>query len=429
MPVYKNEDNGTWYVLTRYLDWKGERKQKCKRGFETKREAQEWERVFQQQSAADMDMNFAAFVELYIKDMKPRLKENTWLTKKHIIETKILPYFEKKNVNEITTKDVIAWQNELLAFRDEKRRPYSQTYLKTVHNQLSAIFNHAVRHYDLRSNPAAKAGNMGTEERKEMKFWTKEEYKKFADEMMDKPVSYYAFEMLYWCGIREAELLALTAGDFDFEKGTVTISKSYQRLHGEDIITTPKTKKSNRTIKMPQFLCEEMQDYIGMLYGYKKKDRIFPISKNYLHREMDRGSRAAGVKRIRIHDLRHPYVKHTTKIFSLRLMGFQAQAYPDARRKTRGACQLHRGGQSRSPVRPLCNRKRFSCLPPQAKMSWILYAISMRLSGYTSTRSISSSASSVVSVSASKIALDASLRLSCRACSSCFCFACANTAA
>ena len=129
------------------------------------------------------------------------------------------------------------------------------------------------------------------------------------------------------------------------------------------------------------------------------------------------------------HGLRHPYVKYTTKIFSLRLMDFQAQAYPDARRKTRGACQLHRGGQSQSPVRPLCNRKRFSCLPPQSKMSWILYAISMRLSGYTSTRSISSSASSVVSVSASKIALDASLRLSCRACSSFFCFACANTAA
>ena len=132
---------------------------------------------------------------------------------------------------------------------------------------------------------------------------------------------------------------------------------------------------------------------------------------------------------ITLHMLRHPYVKHTTKIFSLRLMDFQAQAYPDARRKTRGACQLHRGGQSRSPVRPLCNRKQLSCLLPQSKMSWILYAISMRLSGYTSTRSISSSASSVVSVSASKIALDASLRLSCRACSSCFCFACANTAA
>ena len=150
---------------------------------------------------------------------------------------------------------------------------------------------------------------------------------------------------------------------------------------------------------------------------------------DYITRHFKELLQRNNLKVIRVHDLRHPYVKHTTKIFSLRLMNFQAQAYPDARRKTRGACQLHRGGQSRSPVRPLCNRKRFSCLPPQSKMSWILYAISMRLSGYTSTRSISSSASSVVSVSASKIALDASLRLSCRACSSCFCFACANTAA
>lgn len=322
MPVYKS-DNGTWYVLTRYLDWKGERKQKCKRGFETRKEAVEWERTFQQQNAADMDMTFEAFFELYANDIKPRLKENTWLTKEHIVETKIMPYFAKRIISEITTKDVMAWQNELLAYRDENRKPYSQTYLKTVHNQLSAIFNHAVRHYDLRSNPASKAGNMGTEERKEMKFWTKEEYKKFADEMMDKPVSYYAFEMLYWCGIREGELLALTAGDFDFEKGTVTISKSYQRLHGEDVITTPKTRKSNRTIKMPQFLCEEMQDYIGMLYGYKKKDRIFPISKNYLHREMDRGSRAAGVKRIRIHDLRHSHISLLID------MGFSAVAIAD----------------------------------------------------------------------------------------------------
>ena len=429
MPVFKNEDNGTWYVMARYVNWKGERKQKCKRGFATKKEAQEWERMFQLQNSSDLDMSFEAFTELYIRDVKNRLKENTWLTKEHIIRTKILPFFGKLKISEISTKEIITWQNEMLAYRDEKKKPYSQTYLKTLHNQLSAIFNHAVRYYELRSNPAAKVGNMGSEEHREMLFWTKEEYKKFAFEMMDKPVSFYAFEMLYWCGIREGELLALTLADFDFDKETVTINKSYQRLHGEDVITTPKTKKSNRTIKMPHFLCEEMQEYLGMLYGLKKKDRIFTVTKSYLHHEMDRGAKAAGVKRIRIHDLRHPYVKHTTKIFSLRLMDFQAQAYPDARRKTRGACQLLRVGQSRSPVRPLCNRKRFSCLPPQSKMSWILYAISMRLSGYTSTRSISSSASSVVSVSASKIALDASMRLSCRACSSCFCFACANTAA
>ena len=229
MPVFKNEGNETWYVMARYVNWKGERKQKCKRGFATKKEAKEWERMFQLQNSSDMDMSFEAFTELYIRDMKSRLKENTWLTKEHIIRTKILPYFGKLKISEISTKEVIAWQNEMLAYRDEKKKPYSQTYLKTLHNQLSAIFNHAVRYYELRSNPAAKVGNMGSEEHKEMLFWTKEEYKKFSFEMMDKPVSFYAFEMLYWCGIREGELLALTAADFDFEKETVRINKSYQK--------------------------------------------------------------------------------------------------------------------------------------------------------------------------------------------------------
>lgn len=197
MPAYKNKENGSWYVVTQYTDWTGERKPKCKRGFATRREALEWEQKFQQQSAGDLDMSFEAFCEIYTNDLKARLKESTWQTKENIIKTKLLPYFGKRKINEITTKDVIAWQNELLAYRDEKRKPYSQTYLKTLHNQLSAIFNHAVRFYDLHSNPAAKAGNMGTEERREMLFWTKEEYQKFAEEMMDKPVSYYAFQMLY----------------------------------------------------------------------------------------------------------------------------------------------------------------------------------------------------------------------------------------
>ena len=309
--------------MARYQDWTGERKQKCKRGFLTKREAQEWERSFQLQTTADMDMTFEAFVELYVKDLRPRLKENTWLTKENVIQKHILPYFGKRKISEVATKDVIAWQNELLAYRDGQHKPYSPNYLRTVHSQLSAIFNHAVRFYDLRSNPAAKAGSMGTDERKEMLFWTTAEYQKFAEAVKDKPVSYYAFEMLYWCGIREGELLALTPADFDFEAGTVKISKSYQRLHGEDVITTPKTKKSNRTIKMPQFLCDEMQKYLGMLYGTKKKDRIFTVTKGYLHHEMDRGAKQAGVKRIRIHDLRHSHISLLID------MGFSAVAIAD----------------------------------------------------------------------------------------------------
>ncbi len=138
MPVFKNEDNGTWYVMARYVNWKGERKQKCKRGFTTKKEAQEWERMFQLQNSSDLDMSFEAFTELYIRDVKNRLKENTWLTKEHIIRTKILPFFGKLKISEISTKEIITWQNEMLAYRDEKKKPYSQTYLKTLHNQLSA---------------------------------------------------------------------------------------------------------------------------------------------------------------------------------------------------------------------------------------------------------------------------------------------------
>ena len=189
--------------------------------------------------------------------------------------------------------------------------------------QCSAIFNHAVRFYDLASNPAAKAGNMGKEKTREMLFWTKEEYNKFSEAMMDNPVSYYAFEMLYWCGLRLGEMLALTPADFDFEKQTVRINKSYQRIGREDIITEPKTPTSNRTVQMPDFLAEEMEDYIKGLYGLDPDSRIFPTSKSYLHKEMDRGCKATGVKRIRIHDLRHSHVSLLIE------MGFSALAIAD----------------------------------------------------------------------------------------------------
>lgn len=235
-------------------------------------------------------------------------------------------------------------------------------------------------------------------------------------------------------GLRRGEICGLRWEDFDEAEGTLKVNRSVStRKVGSLEVGETKTNKGHRSISLPDSTAQRLRE--------RKKtaisDWIFPnplhpeepVNPGYAYNRMKTILKNTGLPSIRFHDLRHPYVKHTTKIFSLRLMDFQAQAYPDARRKTRGACQLHRGGQSRSPVRPLYNRKRFSCLPPQSKMSWILYAISMRLSGYTSTRSISISASSVVSASASKIALDASFRLSCRACSSCFCFACANTAA
>ena len=323
MAAFKNKDNGTWYVQFRYTDWKGERQQKLKRGFATKREALEWEREFLMEKQADVNMTFESFVALYERDIKPKLKLNTWLTKESIIKKKILPYFAKRKLSEITAKDIMRWQNEIREMRDCHGKPLSKTYLKTVHNQLSAIFNHAARFYGLNINPARQAGNMGAEERKEMLFWTREEYTRFSEAMMDKPLSFYAFEVLYWCGIREGELLALTPADFDFEKQTVSITKSYQRIKGQDIITDPKTAKSNRVVKMPDFLSQEIQDFIGQLYGIAEHDRMFMITKSYLHHEMDRGAKESGVKRIRIHDLRHSHISLLIE------MGFSAVAIAD----------------------------------------------------------------------------------------------------
>ena len=204
MAIYKN-DNGTWYVMIRYQDSTGARKQKCKRGFSTRKEAADWELQFKLQKKASVDMTMESFCIMYEEDVRPSLKQSTWLTKENIIQKKILPYLGKRKVSEITAKDVMDWHNQMRKLKTKTGKPLSPTYLKTIHGQLSTIFNHAVKYYDLSTNPARKAGALGEEEGKEMLFWTKEEYKRFAEEMMDKPLSYYAFQLLYWCGIRSGD--------------------------------------------------------------------------------------------------------------------------------------------------------------------------------------------------------------------------------
>ena len=308
MSVYKDTKNNTWKVYYRFTDWQGKVHQSTKRGFPTKREALAWEREQLHKVEADMDMTFESFIDTYTADMKNRLKENTWHTKEHIIRTKLLPYFGKLKMSSITPQQIVRWQNELINYRDKDGAPYSPVYLKSIQNQISAIFNHAVRYYNLKENPCKKAGSMGKKKNREMAFWTKEEYLQFIDAMMDKPLSFYAFEMLYWCGIREGELLALTPADFDLDKRTVTINKTFQHTGGKDIITPPKTEKSNRTITMPRFLADEMQEYLKMQYDIGLDDRMFPVTKSYLYREMQLGCQETGVKRIRIHDLRHSHI-------------------------------------------------------------------------------------------------------------------------
>ena len=323
MSAYKDAKRNTWYCKFQYKDWTGNVKWVTKRGFTTKREALQWERDFMLEKSGSPDMTFADFVQVYLRDRQHRIKESTSVTKENIIETKILPYFGQRLLRDITPTDVIQWQTQMLAFRDPEGKPYSKVYLKTIHNQLSAIFNHAVRFYNLSQNPARIAGNMGAEKESEMKFWTKEEYEQFAFAVMDDPLAYYCYEVLYWCGIREGELLALTPADLNFNTRMMDINKTYQHIKGKDILTEPKTPKSKRKVLMPEFLCDELRDYMSMCKDLEPGDRLFPVSKSFLHRKMTSGSKAAGIQRIRVHDLRHSHVSLLIN------MGYSAVAIAD----------------------------------------------------------------------------------------------------
>lgn len=298
----QRDKKGKWYIQYRYTNYCGKVCKTTKRGFISKREAEQWLIELRMRQKRDMNMMFESFIEIYMNDMRCRLRENTMIQKGYMIRDKIIPFFGKKKICDIKPIDVREWEREMM------KNQFSQTYLRTIYNQLNAIFNYAVMYYNLSANPCHKAGRIGKNKADEMKFWTTDEYLRFSDAVVEKPMYYHAFQMLYWCGIREGEMLALTPADFNFETGKVSITKSFQSLRGREVITPPKTPKSIRVIKMSSFLCKEMKDYIRHIYGIRPNDRIFTLCKSGLHREMIRGCNEAGVKKIRVHDLRHSHV-------------------------------------------------------------------------------------------------------------------------
>ena len=446
--------NGKYYAVLNYKNAGGQRKTKwislglSEKGNKRKAESElarlraEFEPP-KEVGDLSSDMLFADYLLEWLEIAKGRLAHATYGAYQGLLKSTIVPYFRKKK---LTLRELEA--RHLQMFYSEMLRRVTPNTVIHYHAVIHSALKYAVKTDMLIQNVADKV-DRPRKNSFQPAFLSADEMQKMFEALrgskLELPVLVAAFY-----GLRRGEVVGLKWDAIDFEQGTISVKRTvtstiidgkYQEFEQQ----SAKTKSSLRTLPLigsfwEYFMqvkeAQELNKQVcGNCYNYEYDGFVFVdelgerMRVEYLTNAFPKFLEDHGLRRMRFHDLRHPYVKHTTKIFSLRLMDFQAQAYPDARRKTRGACQLLRVGQSRSPVRPLCNRKRFSYLPPQSKMSWILYAISMRLSGYTSTRSISSSASSVVSVSASKIALDASLRLSCRACSSCFCFACANTAA
>lgn len=307
MPAYKYTlKNGKtmWYAAFNYTDWTGRYRHTCKRGFKTQRETKEYERSILDQQTATSDILFSSLVENYMEDMSHRLKPTTMDNKRNIIDSKLLPYFSRLKVCDIDTIKVRKWQNELISFRDENGKPYSQTYLKTVNNQLSAILNYAVTHYNLSTNPCRAAGSIGKSKAGEMKYWTREQYKAFSKNIQ-KSATKLAFDMLFYTGMRSGELLALTPSDILPDK-RISINKNYAKVKGEELILIPKTAKSNRSIAIPDFLYDDIFEYISKLGGIGKDDRIFYFTKSALEKEIKRVAEKAGLPNIRVHDLSYP---------------------------------------------------------------------------------------------------------------------------
>lgn len=313
MPAYKyfTKDGKTkWYANFYYDDWLGKRQHKCKRGFSTKKEAIEWERDFLAQGAKDPDILFSALIKNYMSDCSSRLKLTTLENKQYLIDMKLLPFFKDMKIGDITPIVIHRWQDAMINYRDDKGNPYSQTYLKTINNQMSAIMNYAVKYYKLRSNPCLAAGAIGKSSADEMNIWTREQFDYFLT--FEKKSAYrMAFSLMFYGGLRSAEVLAITPADI-LPDCSISINKNFVVIKGEQYFQTPKTEKSKRVVNIPQSLYKELQDYVASM-AIEPDERIFYFQKSGMRSEFKRATARSGLPEIRIHDLRHPYVKSTTK--------------------------------------------------------------------------------------------------------------------
>lgn len=307
MPVYKDTKTNTWYVKLYYTDYTGAKKQKMKRGFALQRDAKDWERDFIERQSAQPTMQFKALSALYLEDKKEHTKRITYETKKNRIEHWILPYFESRPVDMITAADIRKWQAELKKAENSNGKPLSPGYMQNIVMELSSIFNYAVSFYGLSVNPCKVAGNTVGKKQKSMSFWTKEEFDRFIATFDNDDLYQVAFLILYYCGIRIGELEALTIADVDLKSGLLTINKTYHLINGEGIVTSPKTEKANRTITLPPFLCDRIAAHEKRIYNPKPDSRLFIPSHSSYARQLETHIVQAGVKRIRLHDLRHSH--------------------------------------------------------------------------------------------------------------------------
>ena len=376
-----HEKNGYYYIILNLTDSAGKRKPKwISTGLTIKGNKKRAEQMLMEErrkyanAKTGDDVLFADFMEQWLEIVKSTVSIPTYSSYVNAVKSIIAPYFRKKK---ILLRDLQA--HDIQMFYQEQLQRVKASSVIHYHANIHKALKYAVKNDMIPSNPADKV-ERPKQDKFYGNFYDRDELNKLfeavAGTKLELPVLLGAFY-----GLRRSEIVGLKWSAIDFEQNTITISHTVTscNLDGKCVIVakdTTKTKSSRRTLPLVPYFHEKLlavkaqqernQKLCGRSYNREFLEYICVddigdrFKPNYITSQFPKLLERNGFRKIRFHDLRHPYVKHTTKIFSLRLMDSQAQAYPDARRKTRGACQLHRGGQNRSSVRPLCNRKRFS---------------------------------------------------------------------
>ncbi len=308
MPAYKyttKSGKQLWYCSFHYKDWRGDPQRKVKRGFLTRKDALEFERSFLDHGKKDPILLFSALTEEYLKDLQTRLKPTTLGHKKNVINNKLVPYFGKTRVCDIDPRKIRLWQNELIKQKGPSGDGYAETYLRSIHAEMSAIMNYAVRYYSLEKNPCLAAGTIGKGNAEEMTIWSREQFEE-AMQYEKRRSHRIALYTLFYTGMRGGELLALTPEDIPKDQKIIRINKNYAVVDGEEMFLTPKTESSIRDVAIHQKLHDDLIEFIESM-GLDKTERIFYFRRSGLLHSVQKIARKAGLPQIRIHDLRHSH--------------------------------------------------------------------------------------------------------------------------
>lgn len=305
-------DGRKWIFETRYVNLLGEKKRYTSKKYKTKKEAQEGERLFLLSLTDKMNCNDITFGDLYNKYIEYK-KDKAKQTTMH-------SYYKRwEHLSELSAVKATTFNSSHYELWRKKiaNMKISDDYRNDIQKFLKILLNFGTKYYGMNFssvyNKISNFNDPNAPVKEEMKFFTFDEYKAFIsveDELLYK----CAFDILYYCGLRRGELVGLNWSNVDLIKKEIKIRDNAVRDYenGGYTITSPKTKKSVRTIPLRNSLVEELKqlkEECKKVYGFKNTWYVLgyeePIPFTRLRDRKNRNCELAGVKQIRLHDFRH----------------------------------------------------------------------------------------------------------------------------